>query len=345
MRTPRCGSGRCRCGRPAARPAACRCARPAGSRGRTAGRSRRHRPSCSSVDQPEDRAAGARGARPRSAGRGGLPAPRPASADTRAGTPTGGPRRRSRLPSACGSSSAITSWITAIGSRSVGVGALARSGVARRGPVRRSRRCSRRRRRARSRTAGRAVPVLAAALQGAQRLAALGADTAARPPGAGLAQGDAAGRRPPGAPGNARRRARRALGQGRRQAPRLRPAARDGGDHGRGSARGASAGSTAATRSTINPIGSETARSACSGAVTAARRRGCGPAWAADPRRRPRRRPPSLSCGRCLDRRGDRLDQVVHRAVEDVAAAPSGSSGSAVRDARRPAGRPGWRTA
>ena len=59
---------------------------------------------------------------------------------------------------------------------------------------------------------------------------------------------------------------------------------------------GASAGSAAPTSSTTNPIGSDSTRSARAGAVTTVRRRGCGPAWDAGRRDRPRRRPPSSSC-------------------------------------------------
>ena len=54
-------------------------------------------------------------------------------------------------------------------------------------------------------------------------------------------------------------------------------------------------GSTAAIRSTITPTGSARARSRCPGAVTAARRRGCGPAWAAGRRPRTHHQLPSSS--------------------------------------------------
>ena len=61
--------------------------------------------------------------------------------------------------------------------------------------------------------------------------------------------------------------------------------------------------STAPTSSTTSPIGSDSARSARAGAVTAVRRRGCGPAWDAGRRDRPRRRPPSSSVPAGLSRR------------------------------------------
>lgn len=139
-----------------------------------------------------------------------------------------------------------------------------------------------------------AVPVLAAALEGAHRSAALGATRRRDGLGSSLSQGDEQVADGPGC-------RRAAVGQ---HAGMLRWMSCERRDFARPPATpatterirsGSSSRSTAATRSTISPTGSEAARSGCPDAVTTARLRGCGPAWAAGHRRRFQRQQPSVS--------------------------------------------------
>ena len=303
-------AGVCDAGRqPASRPAACRCGRPGGSQGRSAGRFRRHRRRRAARSAAGSRAA-ARGARHRSASAGGTPAPRPVSAGTRPGrAPVH--CRGNGLPSTSGSSSASISWITVTGSRLSSRGTC-RSAAAPRGrggdpsdvPAASARFAAR--------TADRAVPVG----RGVAACAGVCRTRRTWRPKSPLRQPCAArsaGPRPREGPASGRHRAPLAGRQGLGQAAALGPAA----GHAlttRGSRRGP-ARLAAPTRSTTTPIGSASTSVARADAVSC-RTPGMRARFGRKAPTRPRRRRPSSSCRRCTG--GDRFDQLVHRAVQDV---------------------------
>ena len=194
-------------------------------------------------------------------------------------------------------------------------------------------------------TADSAVPVLTAALQRAQRVCRSrrrrvpkssprqpGAARSAgpRPRGAGRTAVD---RAPPAGPTRAWARRRRLARPP--ATPATTPVIVDR----------SRPGSRRAIRSTMTPIGS----ASTSGANTADNGQPSTPVMRA---RLGRRRADTgvgaaggaFLAGRCPPA-ATRFDQLVHRSSPGCPAAPSGSSGSAARGVRRPAGRPGWRTA